>query len=96
MTAHPGTDADLEPVARSRLGGHSRTHLIASFNPYGVGNARSAMVAPEDEGPAHSGGAPQVNPSGSVNDPASPLIRIRCDPVPSGATPADLASARRL
>ncbi len=44
----------------------------------------------------HSDAVPHANPSGSVNDPASPLIRMRCDPVPSGATPASLASARRL
>ena len=38
----------------------------------------------------------QTNPSGSVNDPASLLTWMRCEPEPSAATPADLASARRL
>jgi hypothetical protein len=37
----------------------------------------------------------QANPSGSVKEPASPPIASRCDPVPSGATPASLARARR-
>lgn len=36
--------------------------------------------------------ASQTNPSGSVKEPAS--LR-KCDPLPSGETPASLASARR-
>lgn len=40
-------------------------------------------------------GVLHTNPSGSVNGPASPPILIRCDPVPSGGTPASLARALR-
>ena len=40
--------------------------------------------------------ASQPKPSGSVNAPASLVMAIRCDPVPSGGTPASLARARRL
>src|SRR5262249_40692159 len=40
--------------------------------------------------------ASQPKPSGSVNGPSSLLMAIRCDPVPSGGTPASLARARRL
>lgn len=40
-------------------------------------------------------GFSQVKPSGSVSGPYSPLIVRRWEPVPSGATPASLASARR-
>ena len=36
-----------------------------------------------------------ANPSGSVKEPLPPPITIRCEPVPSGDTPASLASARR-
>lgn len=39
--------------------------------------------------------ASHANPSGSVNGSASLPITIRCDPVPSGETPASLARARR-
>src|SRR5262249_42584810 len=49
--------------------------------------------APQDR--AASDVASHANPSGSVNGSAAPVITIRCDPVPSGATPASLASARR-
>ena len=83
------------------LGHHRRLgHLV----PFAAANALpheasprvwqsdATLVAP---GP-HADAVPQTNPSGSVNDPASPLTRIRCDPVPSAATPADFASARRL
>ena len=46
--------------------------------------------------PAQSDAASHTNPSGSVNGPASLPTTRRCDPVPSGETPATLASARRL
>ena len=39
--------------------------------------------------------ASHSNPSGSVNGPASLPIASRCEPLPSCATPASLASARR-
>ena len=39
--------------------------------------------------------ASHANPSGSVKGPASLPIASRCDPVPSGGTPASLARARR-
>ena len=42
----------------------------------------------------HAGG--HANPSGSVNGPASLPIVSRCDPVPSGETPASFARERRL
>jgi hypothetical protein len=45
---------------------------------------------------ARTGHISHANPSGSVKDPASPPITMRCDPEPSGATPASLARARRL
>ena len=45
---------------------------------------------------AQADAASQMNPSGSVNGPASLVMAIRCDPVPSGGTPASLARARRL
>src|SRR5690349_1378311 len=37
-----------------------------------------------------------TNPSGSVNEPLSLLMEIRCDPVPSAGTPTSLAAARRV
>src|SRR5262249_21909481 len=46
--------------------------------------------------PGHGGAACHANPSGSVKGPASLPMTIRCDPVPSGETPASLAAARRL
>jgi hypothetical protein len=39
--------------------------------------------------------ASHAKPSGSVKGPASLSMTIRCDPVPSGETPASLARARR-
>jgi hypothetical protein len=45
--------------------------------------------------PAHRDAASHANPSGSVKGPASLPITSRCDPVPSGETPATLARARR-
>ncbi len=45
--------------------------------------------------PARSYAASQVNPSGSVKGPARLPMMIRCDPLPSGETPASLARARR-
>jgi hypothetical protein len=44
--------------------------------------------------PAQSDAVSQANPSGSVKGPASLPIMSRCDPVPSGETPASLARAR--
>jgi Penicillin binding protein transpeptidase domain/Penicillin-binding Protein dimerisation domain len=41
-------------------------------------------------------GASHANPSGSVKGPASLPITSRCDPAPSGETPASFARARRL
>src|SRR5262249_57597003 len=46
--------------------------------------------------PGQRGGACHANPSGSVKGPASLPMTIRCEPVPSGETPASLAAARRL
>ncbi|CAM3331051.1 hypothetical protein STSO111631_14235 [Stackebrandtia soli] len=37
----------------------------------------------------------QSKASGSVKVPISPPMTIRCDPVPSGGTPASFAAARR-
>lgn len=41
-------------------------------------------------------GNSQANPSGSVRGPASLPMTMRCEPVPSGSTPASSAAARRL
>ena len=44
---------------------------------------------------AQAAAGSHANPSGSVHGPASPPMVRRCDPVPSGETPASLARARR-
>jgi hypothetical protein len=45
--------------------------------------------------PPQSTAFSQTKPSGSVKGPLSVPMEIPCEPLPSGATPASLARARR-
>ena len=63
----------------------------------GADNAVDSAAARPQIGRLPTGqAATQAKPSGSVNAPASLATSMRCDPSPSGDTPADFASARRL
>jgi glycolate oxidase len=67
-----------------------------ALDPAGIMNPGKVLsAAPRPPPSDHSDADSHANPSGSVKGPASLPMVSRCDPVPSGDTPASLASARR-
>ena len=60
----------------------------------GDGLTRMTTWSRRPRSAASADAASHTNPSGSTNGSASLLMAIRCDPVPSGETPAFFAAAR--
>jgi predicted kinase len=94
---NPGKNQSALEWAMSRV---AAAIVSAATQPDGTLMLRSdklttAELADEVLAAAHPATASHSNPSGSVKEPASPPIASRCDPEPSGATPASLARARR-
>jgi len=94
---NPGTNQPALEWAMSRV---EAAIVAAARQPDGTLMLRSdrlttAELADEVLAAAHPATASHSNPSGSVKGPPSPPMVSRCEPVPSGATPASLARARR-
>ena len=94
---NPGTNQPALEWAMTRV---AAAIVAAARQPDGTLMLRSdrlttAELADEVLAAAHPATASHSNPSGSVKEPVSPTIASRCEPEPSGATPASLARARR-
>ena len=76
---------ELVPGVRFRFGTTApRSHGVREDRAVAAHQDRAAIVE-----------VSQTKPSGSVNGSAVPAMAIRCDPDPSGETPATFARARR-
>lgn len=58
-------------------------------------NPKTTYASRRQIPPARAEASSHSNPSGSEKAPKPPAMTIRCDPAPSGETPASLAAARR-